>query len=474
MLAEHLIDPRMPLRWNHPYPNGMAAHAAVPLTLWRAVTGTLYERAPDIIPIVVTGRIISVLYGTATILLVFLISRALFKDNRPALVAAWIMALGGLHVTQSHFFLADAATIFWFLLGIYLLLLQLDKPEGDYAPYLMGAAFCFGVDFGLKLFFIGMPTLILLALWRPPRIIRLIYSGIFYIAGFGLVTLFSYGFNDLFKSITSQGLASACDCSPWQSLGLYLVELPSLLSFPILILSLAGTALLLSRATQIKPSERLWQILTIICLPLFLYTFLVIFTLDHFLRHLVPFIPWMAISAGWILSRIVERLKTKKIHPALVYAPLLIYLLLFVFDGERLFINDPRNDAANWMYNNSSPGATYSWAVHPGLMDRASVNDPMTGEPLYVIFEMYEANQTLSGYGLKNSFPRDYRKIFDGISQENVDWIQSLFKGSSVYQEVARFKEGYFMPEFLLVDRLLGDRSRNYITEVVIFKRSRD
>ncbi len=188
VIAENLIDPRTPLRWSHPYPSGMAAHASVPLTIYRALTGQLYASAPDMVTIVLTGRVIAVLYGVATILVVFCISRALFKDTRPGLVAAWIMALGGLHVSQSHFFLADVPTLFWFLLGSYCLILQFRRLEQNYAPYLMGAAFCFGVAFGIKMLFIGIPTLVILSLWRPPRILRTIYAGVFFLVGFGVVT----------------------------------------------------------------------------------------------------------------------------------------------------------------------------------------------------------------------------------------------------------------------------------------------
>jgi hypothetical protein len=75
--------------------------------------------------------------------------------------------------------------------------------------------------------------------------------------------------------------------------------------------------------------------------------------------------------------------------------------------------------------------------------------------------------------GLKNSYPKDYRFVFDCPSQESLNINQSLFKGTSEYKEVARFKEGYFMPEYLLVNKLIGDRSRNYVTEIVIFKKVR-
>ena len=118
--AEVLIDPSTPPRYYHPYPKGMAAHVAVPMIAFRALRGQINDPPPGIIEIVVLGRIINVLYGTATILIVFLLARRLFRDIRVGLVSAWIMALGGLHVSQSHFFVADVPTLFWFLLGSYL------------------------------------------------------------------------------------------------------------------------------------------------------------------------------------------------------------------------------------------------------------------------------------------------------------------------------------------------------------------
>jgi dolichyl-phosphate-mannose--protein O-mannosyl transferase len=107
----------------------------------RALRGQLQDPAPGIIDIVVLGRVINALYGTATIFIVFLLARRLFRDARVALLSAWIMALGGLHVTQSHFFVADGPSLFWFLLGSYLLILEVEKPRRNIL-YLLGLLAC--------------------------------------------------------------------------------------------------------------------------------------------------------------------------------------------------------------------------------------------------------------------------------------------------------------------------------------------
>ena len=93
------------------------------------------------------------------------------------------------------------------------------------------------------------------------------------------------------------------------------------------------------------------------------------------------------------------------------------------------------------------------------------------GYPDYLVVEMHEMNNSLSGVDWRNSMPADPRRVFDGRSAERVQAIQALFRGTSDYQEVARFSEGYVMPEYRLGLALVGDRSRSYISEIVIFRK---
>jgi len=105
------------------------------------------------------------------------------------------------------------------------------------------------------------------------------------------------------------------------------------------------------------------------------------------------------------------------------------------------------------------------------MKDYEHVEFPNLGRPPVVVIEMHHANHYLSGMSWKNSFPEDYRFIFASRSQAWVEARQSLFRGTSEYKEVAHFSEGYFMPEYVLTDRLIGNRSRNYVAEIVIFRK---
>ena len=117
-------------------------------------------------------------------------------------------------------------------------------------------------------------------------------------------------------------------------------------------------------------------------------------------------------------------------------------------------------------------GAQTHCARGEGLAGYERVRFPEAGRPPILLVEMMSANHYLSGLSWRDSYPPDYRRIFDGQSQERVDALQNLFRGRSEYREVARFREGYFMPEYVLSDRLLGNRSRNYVSEIVIFKKT--
>jgi hypothetical protein len=209
----------------------------------------------------------------------------------------------------------------------------------------------------------------------------------------------------------------------------------------------------------------------VILLPLAIHFLLVVFKLDHFPRHLIPFIPWLTMSAAWVIARLADLLHERiGLHRLALPLIVLAWQALFVYDGEKGFIDDPRNRAAEWLYANVSKDSTIWWYYHT-LPGYKGVPFP-AGRPDIVVEEMIHANHYLSGMGPRNSLPRDYRHVFDIESQPELEAFQGLFTGTGSYREAARFGEDYFMPEYTVTDRLIGNRSRNYLAEVVIFVRS--
>jgi 4-amino-4-deoxy-L-arabinose transferase-like glycosyltransferase len=472
--AERIINPLVPPRWPpHPYPSGMAAHAAIPLIAWRAAHGeALSTTLPPPQVIITTGRVFGALYGAASVLMLYLLARRIFKhDTRIPLLAAWLMALGGLHVTQSHFFLADVPALFWLIAGLYLLWRE-TEDGGNH--YLYAAAIAFGIAFGLKLSVFGLPSLGLVALLSAPRLARLFFSAMAFIAGFVIVNAGAYTTYDLIKTF-GKGISDPWQFSRATSSLLYLIELPSVFSLPLVILAAGGLFLLVRHARAVDEWRDALRIGVLVILPFVLAAFFVVFKMDHFPRHLVTFTPWIALSGAWALARSSDRIRSRGIPHAVLPAVVYLYLAVFVYDGERVFLNDPRNYAAQWVMSHADTGGTISWTHHNWFPPRANlryVEYPDQGRPDVIVVEMHTANHYLSGMGWKNSYPRDYRRIFDSKSQSRVDQLQALFRGTSEYRRVAQFSEGYFMPEYWIPDNLIGNRSRNYVAEVVIFQKA--
>ena len=450
-----------------PYPKGMAAHVSVPVIAYRVLTGKRGSPPPPSAVLIPLGRLVSVLYGTATILVVFLLARRLFREPAVALLAAWLMALGGLHVTQSHFFLADVPALFWFLLGTLLLWYDLEEHETGRPAALAAAAFCFGIAFGMKLLVAAFPSLGLAAILRKHRLWRVALVIAFTQFGIYIVNLGFYTPRDFYDTV-SRGVADPFLFSKFSSTLLYIVELPSLVSLPLFIAAVVGAPVLAAKLLRRKQTPRRNRILLIVLLPLTIHLALVVFKLDHFPRHLIPFIPWLVLVAALSFVRLARPLYANHRHaPRTLYIAVAMYLAVFVYDGEKGFLAEPRNAAANWIHDNVKKGSTVWWYYH-GLPEYKGSRFPGR-RPDVIAEEMHHANHYLSGMGLRDSLPRDYRYVFDMESQAQVDGFQALFTGDSEYRETVRFSENYFMPEYTLTDRLIGNRSRNYLAEVVIF-----
>jgi len=238
----------------------------------------------------------------------------------------------------------------------------------------------------------------------------------------------------------------------------------------VLLLAFVGTVLLAKKLFQCQEVIRLRAILMVVVLPLAIQIYSILFELDHFPRHMVPLIPWMAMTSAWSLAKLADLLKSRGLRPAIAVVPVFLYLGFFVYDGERVFFHEPRNEAARWLQKNVTPGTEVAWTGHNWIREYRHVDFPEIRPPFLVV-EMHTANHYVSGMGWKNSFPGDYRRIFASRSQARINELQSIFKATSEYREVARFSEGYFMPEYTLADRLIGNRSRNYVAEIVIFQK---
>lgn len=92
------------------------------------------------------------MFAGIAILLVSAIGRDALGDVRAGLYAAWLLALGGLHVTQGHFFLADVPATTWLLVTSWLLWRDLTLSGPDDHESLRWAAFAAASAVAFKFF----------------------------------------------------------------------------------------------------------------------------------------------------------------------------------------------------------------------------------------------------------------------------------------------------------------------------------
>ena len=105
----------------------------LPVILIKRIAVTLGQTGYDQVYLV--GRAIDALVDLGTLLVVFLLGRRLYRDDRVALLGAAFYALSALAIQQAHFFVVDNASVFFVTLA--LLFLARAFQDGrllDYRP----------------------------------------------------------------------------------------------------------------------------------------------------------------------------------------------------------------------------------------------------------------------------------------------------------------------------------------------------
>lgn len=460
------------------YPKGLAAHVALPILVARGIRGRLRDNLPTPATVITIGRAISVLYGVATILVVFLLAR-MFFPTRPmiAYLSALLIALGGIHVAYSHFFVPDVPVLFWSWLCLYLIARSVEGGEQASSHYLNFAALCLGIAFGIKLSVQALPSLVAACILLRPSVTRLVYAAVFLAAGFCVVNMDAFSLYDLYGTTRAYSVVGlhGYHFSRLAGAGIYLLELPSIISFPVALLVAGGAVLLAGRLFKGLTGLPVRLMTLVFVLPNLAGLWFVLLKADNAPRHLLLFVPTFAIAAAWALTQFVEFLARYKVPRLLAIAPVFLYLAVFVFDGERVFWRDPRNDAVRWLLDNVPKGSrvtvlgTWRSAIAPEGYTYVDHQDFSTAD--VIVSEMHYANMFLSGMGWRDSYPQDISTVWPWFDEKGLHAWQALFKGTSSFTECARFSEGYFMPEYVWTDRLIGNRMRNFMAEVVIFRR---
>jgi hypothetical protein len=271
-------------------------------------------------------------------------------------------------------------------------------------------------------------------------------------------------------------VASAARYATTDVLRIYGIELLASIGAPIVLLAALGLGVLIRAGLSPVARGRRLAVVVLVLLPAAIQALAMLRKLDPFPRHLLPFFPWLVILAAAALSLLLERLAPRRAAMAAVLVLVFGWQAALVADGERGYLAETRNAAMRWIDSpaNVPKGASVTWPSFEAPLSARGFDSSKTvdkDQPDFIVAELWLWNQFLSGAGLRESYPTDWRTVFDAISQQRLEAYQNVFRARAGYVEAVRFDEGYLMPELRLADRILGNRSRNYLTGIVIFRR---
>jgi 4-amino-4-deoxy-L-arabinose transferase-like glycosyltransferase len=260
------------------------------------------------------GRAVTAAFGTATVLLVYLIG--LRWGTRPALLAAGLMAVMPLHVRESHYVLTDVPVTFFVALTF---LLALRAHEQQRLPAFAAAGTAAGLAAATK--YPGVLSLILplVALWMTPATTpsrRKAAAAVVGAAAVAYLAAAPYTLLDLPGFLNGYArLAAGYSGAPPAEAGwiTYLKHLRNSVEWPAFLLMIGGLVLAVVRSVR-GPGRVRWTLAAIF--PLIFLWFISGQTLI-FGRYLLPALPFACLLAATAVVSGVSLLRRFSIPRAL-------------------------------------------------------------------------------------------------------------------------------------------------------------
>ncbi len=322
------------------------------------------------------ARLNSVLLGTATLLVVYLIGRRLWNE-RAGLVAAALLAVNFLHVRNSQYAVNDVPSTFFLVLSFYFALRLAE--DGRWRHYLL-AGLMAGLAASTK-YNAGMVVVsIAAAHWvhyrkpslaaRPHALAKLVASGVVSLGGFVVGTpysvldfpLFQQGFTEQLSMGQAPWSGQSMDPTGWQ----FVLGIVQGAGVVAALLAILGAAALLVRHRQAA------ILLLSFALPYFL--FMSAMNL-FFVRWVVPAMPFVALLGAFAVE---EFLRARSRRTASWTAVALVVLALLqpaVFSGRLDWLlrqTDTREEANRWAEREIAPGSKVAVEAF-SLLDQESL-----------------------------------------------------------------------------------------------------
>ena len=415
-----------------------------------------------------TARLISVLIGTVTIYLVYLIGKKIF-NQWIGLVSALFLTFSFLHLQLSHFARHWAPAIFFTYLVIFLAFLFYKNPQ---KKYYLWTGLIAGLAFGVS-YFTAISLLLVLFIHFLPKgssfFQKLKDKNLWLMMVIFIVVAFIFVFlhpQEFFRILVGEdsGLVQSKNLAGLlSSFGYYFQVL--LLYEPILLfLSLIGWLILWIRSKRYGLIFLFWP---------FIYIAVFYSFFHHEPRYIVFIIPWLALLAGYALYSISKRLTSiipKKLAVVLILLLVFGYPLAVTIKYDSLLVKkDTRLLAEQWIKNNIPAGSRIitDWsgikltATKESILNQQNIDENSLRTDDRILLSLAGQNYPQPAYYLLrlhfigDKFSNDLSQY---LRENNYQYFifQCWDKEKLTEQEKSIIKEGRLLKRF---DSGLGDYS---------------
>jgi uncharacterized membrane protein len=425
--------------------------------------------------ILVVGRLLSVVYGTLLVLLLYFFIARLLGDSAAGFIAALLLAGSDLNVTYSHYAVPEVAHTFWIMLSSICLFMYQQRRR-DWVIKL-----CLGVGAGMSLAFkfdpspiLAFAVLLLLQRGRPWKEKLTAFAAVSVVALAVLLAAWATVDIEIYARSVKELAAQNQDTIKkdhhllYNPL-LYLAAVVGGTSLPVFLSSIGGLIRSVKGRCGLTPQSAL----TLILAPAIL--FVLYWSGDAtFVRRASVFIPFCALFAGlFIMGQ--RRCKL------LLASSILGYTFLLTAASRSSFIDETRYEAKKYLVQSALTRGTgvaytpYASAVVKDLpnkldLDRAllpsgSVRDQVG---LVVLHETYYGR-----YGKYFTTPFRTPEDCDEVYHCNVrllQTIQALMSDKMPFVLLQRFEVRHPFPERIVFKAMFGTYE-TFLGDVLIYGR---
>ena len=460
------------------YVQGMTTHLYVVKEFARLVLNKTVD-------LVVTARIVSVIYGVVLVGLVGVMVRSLTSSTNLALLTAAFLALAPAHIISSHFGTPDSAVTFWFVLACFFG--WLFAKTGQEVNFLACAA-AVGVAMAIKFpvsLIVLLAILVLIGLGKLQRaFIGFLVAVLSFLAA-NFFSLTPWDFARFLYLLYTDAVVVTAGNSMFENILYYSHGSISALGLGAALSLLIGLGFATAAAVHRAPEARaslgdLRKITalarhpnTILAIPFLLYCYLILGLEVSNIRYLLPVLPILCLGAAFGFEVSVRKLQLPAPAIAALVGLVFGYQIYNAVGIERYIQHDVRNAAAQWLADNlGDREEATAFLDYSRVRGVRSIQDPAKAEAL-VDSDFFVTSSIEYVRYFKGS--EDASEVLHSYGgQRRLDFFRDLFSNRTQYRPVAEFRsEPFTFEQKLIEEGVLLPVVRFTPRRFIVFARSR-